>query len=298
MLAGNDANHFFVTAPTTGTPKPTRVWVLGDAGTAIPIAGRRARRLLHLHRQPPHRPLAHAGRQRLRQRHRRRDAGRSCSTFTRPCCASRCSGPRGAITSRRAAAAPALALPQPTPCRPTARRAASPRAPRPTTPSTTATSTSSAWTPSAPAARRTGRWPPGCATTWPPTSRPGPSPTGTTRPIPRGRTTRTPRPSSWRCAQNLNPILEEGGVDLVLNGHSHAYERSYLLDGHYGTSATFDPDDHVVIPGRRARGGRRRLPQGADHAALARGRGLRRGGQLRPDRRRGPGSRRHVHLAR
>ncbi|HEX2749360.1 MAG TPA: metallophosphoesterase, partial [Verrucomicrobiales bacterium] len=38
--------------------------------------------------------------------------------------------------------------------------------------------------------------------------------------------------------QNFNPILEAGGVDLVLNGHSHCYERSYLLDGHYGSSGT------------------------------------------------------------
>ena len=37
---------------------------------------------------------------------------------------------------------------------------------------------------------------------------------------------------------NILPILEAGGVDLVLNGHSHCYERSYLLDGHYGLSAT------------------------------------------------------------
>jgi hypothetical protein len=36
--------------------------------------------------------------------------------------------------------------------------------------------------------------------------------------------------------ENLLPILEEGGVDLVLTGHSHSYERSYLLDGHYGYS--------------------------------------------------------------
>ena len=38
--------------------------------------------------------------------------------------------------------------------------------------------------------------------------------------------------------QNFLPILEGGGVDLVLTGHSHAYERSYLLDGHYGISTT------------------------------------------------------------
>lgn len=35
---------------------------------------------------------------------------------------------------------------------------------------------------------------------------------------------------------NILPILETGGVDLVLSGHSHCYERSMLLDGHYGTS--------------------------------------------------------------
>lgn len=36
--------------------------------------------------------------------------------------------------------------------------------------------------------------------------------------------------------ENFLPILEAGGVDLVLCGHSHSYERSYLLDGHYGLS--------------------------------------------------------------
>jgi hypothetical protein len=34
--------------------------------------------------------------------------------------------------------------------------------------------------------------------------------------------------------ETVLPILEAGGVDLVLSGHSHAYERSYLLDGAYG----------------------------------------------------------------
>lgn len=39
--------------------------------------------------------------------------------------------------------------------------------------------------------------------------------------------------------QNFLPVLEAHGVDLVLGGHSHSYERSYLLDGHYGLSSTF-----------------------------------------------------------
>jgi hypothetical protein len=34
--------------------------------------------------------------------------------------------------------------------------------------------------------------------------------------------------------ETVLPILEAGGVDLVLAGHSHAYERSYLIDGAYG----------------------------------------------------------------
>ena len=40
--------------------------------------------------------------------------------------------------------------------------------------------------------------------------------------------------------ENALPILEAGGVDLVLSGHSHSYERSYLLDQHYGVSGTLN----------------------------------------------------------
>jgi len=41
--------------------------------------------------------------------------------------------------------------------------------------------------------------------------------------------------------ERVNPILESYGVDLVLCGHSHSYERSFPLDGHYGASGTFQP---------------------------------------------------------
>ncbi len=40
--------------------------------------------------------------------------------------------------------------------------------------------------------------------------------------------------------QNIVPILEYYGVDLVLGGHSHSYERSFLLYGHYGNSSTLN----------------------------------------------------------
>ncbi len=42
MLAGSNENHFFVTAPLPGTPKPTRIWVLGDSGTGT-LSARRVR---------------------------------------------------------------------------------------------------------------------------------------------------------------------------------------------------------------------------------------------------------------
>ena len=41
-------------------------------------------------------------------------------------------------------------------------------------------------------------------------------------------------------------MLETNGVDLVLSGHSHSYERSYLLNGHYGNSNSFDSNIHTV----------------------------------------------------
>lgn len=41
--------------------------------------------------------------------------------------------------------------------------------------------------------------------------------------------------------ENVVPILEANGVDLVLTGHSHSYERSFLLDGHYGFSPSLTP---------------------------------------------------------
>jgi hypothetical protein len=40
--------------------------------------------------------------------------------------------------------------------------------------------------------------------------------------------------------ENALPILEAGGADVVLGGHSHAYERSFMIDGHYSNSSTFN----------------------------------------------------------
>ncbi len=43
---------------------------------------------------------------------------------------------------------------------------------------------------------------------------------------------------------NFIRILERNGVDLILCGHSHDYERSKLMKGHYGTEPTFNANIH------------------------------------------------------
>lgn len=53
--------------------------------------------------------------------------------------------------------------------------------------------------------------------------------------------------------ENVLPILEAGGVDLVLAGHSHTYERSFLVDGAYDTPTT--SAGHLVDAGDGQPGG-------------------------------------------
>jgi len=52
--------------------------------------------------------------------------------------------------------------------------------------------------------------------------------------------------------ENILPVLEEGGVDLVLSGHSHMYERSYLLDCAYESSDRFSTEN-IVSEGRHGK---------------------------------------------
>ena len=79
---------------------------------------------------------------------------------------------------------------------------------------------------------------------------------------------------------NALPILEAGGADLNLTGHSHSYERSFLLDGHYGTQDTLTAKMKIDAGDGRpdGKGAYRKatLRQGS-----ARRRGLCRRGQLR-----------------
>lgn len=43
-----------------------------------------------------------------------------------------------------------------------------------------------------------------------------------------------------KIRENFIRILERYGVDLILCGHSHVYERSRLMNGHFGMEASFD----------------------------------------------------------
>jgi hypothetical protein len=47
-----------------------------------------------------------------------------------------------------------------------------------------------------------------------------------------------------RIRENFIRILERYGVDLILCGHSHLYERSRLMNGHYGPEASFNAAQH------------------------------------------------------
>ncbi len=68
---------------------------------------------------------------------------------------------------------------------------------------------------------------------------------------------------------NFLPLLDDHGVDVVLGGHSHSYERSFLVNGHHGLSTTLTAlmkkDDG---DGRAAGTGGYVKPTGADQGAV------------------------------
>ncbi|MCB9186869.1 MAG: metallophosphoesterase family protein [Flavobacteriales bacterium] len=49
--------------------------------------------------------------------------------------------------------------------------------------------------------------------------------------------------------ENFVPLMEKYGVDVIFSGHSHSYERSYMLHGHYGNSDSFDKEKMTVSNG-------------------------------------------------
>ena len=52
-----------------------------------------------------------------------------------------------------------------------------------------------------------------------------------------------------KMREKVLPILESYGVDLVLCGHSHSYERSFLMDRHYGLSGSLKPATMILDDG-------------------------------------------------
>lgn len=71
--------------------------------------------------------------------------------------------------------------------------------------------------------------------------------------------------------KNILPILDAGGVDLVLNGHSHNYERSYLLKGHYENSGDIEPEMFLDASSGNPNNGesyRKYKGQGCDHEGI------------------------------
>ena len=63
--------------------------------------------------------------------------------------------------------------------------------------------------------------------------------------------------------ENFLPLLEAHGVDLTFGGHSHTYERSILMHGHYGTSDTYDAAQHALDAGNGRPDGDGSYRQGA-----------------------------------
>ncbi len=71
--------------------------------------------------------------------------------------------------------------------------------------------------------------------------------------------------------ENFIQILERYGVDLILCGHSHDYERSRLIKGHYGMEATFNAGNVLSASSALYDGTANSCPYTKDSAAGYRG---------------------------
>ncbi len=60
--------------------------------------------------------------------------------------------------------------------------------------------------------------------------------------------------------ETFAPVFEDHGVDVVYSGHAHSYERSWYLNGHYGSSETFMAKAHAELDGQ----GNPSMGQGTD----------------------------------
>ena len=70
-------------------------------------------------------------------------------------------------------------------------------------------------------------------------------------------------PQMVEMREYVVPVLDDYGVDLTLTGHSHSYERSFLIDGFYATPTTVPGDGTILDAGDGREGG-----DGAYHKPL------------------------------
>lgn len=62
-------------------------------------------------------------------------------------------------------------------------------------------------------------------------------------------------PNETAMRENVLPIIEAAGVDLVLSSHHHSYQRSFLINGHYDVSSTWNPTTMGIDLGDGREGG-------------------------------------------
>jgi len=76
-------------------------------------------------------------------------------------------------------------------------------------------------------------------------------------------------PNLTAMRQNFLPLLEKAGVDLVMSGHTHALERSFLLDGLYGFSWELTDANKIDAgSGRGKKAYQKPLPRGANQGTV------------------------------
>jgi Purple acid Phosphatase, N-terminal domain len=182
ILAGNDANHFFVTAPQVGVSKATRIWVLGDSGSATANA-RAVRDAYYQFTGTRHTDLW------LMLGDNAYESGtdaeyQAITTALRQIPAHRLGPTTTCFRCRE--------TPNPAACRPGR---------RPTFRTITETSISSYWTRSTPLARPRARWQNGFATICSQRIRTGLLPTGTIRPTARAHMTPIRKGFPSRCGR-------------------------------------------------------------------------------------------------
>jgi 2',3'-cyclic-nucleotide 2'-phosphodiesterase (5'-nucleotidase family) len=47
--------------------------------------------------------------------------------------------------------------------------------------------------------------------------------------------------------ERVLPILEAAGVDLIIGGHSHDYQRSHLVNNYYGKTLDWNPEVSIKL---------------------------------------------------